>query len=96
MRRIVVNYSVVYGPPTAVILIGYAMGRNVWFSAHGGLGWLILYLCVPFSLGAQLIRIARSTTKIAGFVDACISLVLFVVVFVALFELMPNYWPGWE
>jgi hypothetical protein len=47
-------------------------------------------------LGAQPIRIARSPTKLVATVDAVFSLALFLVIFVGLFELMPNYWPAWE
>ena len=95
MRRVLVNSLVVYGLPVAVILVGFVVGRNFWFSPHS-YGWLILFTSLLFSLGAQLIRIARSPSKVTAMMDSLISLALFVALSVALLELMPNYWPNWS
>jgi hypothetical protein len=94
LKRIVVNYLAVYGLPTAVILVGFAVGQNSWFSPHS-YGWLLLYLCLPVSLAVQLIRIVRSPMKLHAIANAAASFGLFVAVFVVLMELMPNYWPDW-
>jgi hypothetical protein len=95
VRGICINFFVVYGLPTIAVLIGFPVGRNVWFTPHSG-GWLLLFVCLVFSLIAQFVRIARSRTKIAESVNGAVSLALFVILFTVLMELMPNYWPNWS
>ena len=95
LRRLAWNYLLVFGLPTLVTLVGFFVGKNYWFNPHS-YGWPLLLLSLLFSVAAQLMRIARSETKSLAVLDGAISLVAFALIFVALFALMPNYWPDWS
>jgi hypothetical protein len=92
-RRLMVNYLVVFGLPTLVVLSGFYFGKNVLFSAHSAIGLMLLFLSLLIALGAQLIRIAGSPRKWLTAGDALVSIVAFALIFGVLYALMPNQWP---
>jgi hypothetical protein len=92
-----ITYLIVCGLATAVILLGYVMGRNVLFSPHGGMGWLFVVIALAGGAIAGAIGAAMQPKgrKAAKLFQVLVCLALFVAISIPLIRLMPNAWNNW-
>lgn len=86
-----------YGAALFILILGFVVGRNVFFSPHGGLGWIMVPLALVVGLVVRVIEIvfSKSPPRIQGISNLFLGFVLFCVVAAMLFALMPNAWNNW-
>lgn len=97
IKQLAITYVIVCGGPTAVVLFGYLVGRNVLFSAHGGLGWLLAaFLLICGIIGGVVFAVSQvSGQKLSTLFQVIVCIPVFFGLAFVLIICMPDAWNNW-
>jgi hypothetical protein len=76
------SYVAILLPPVVLILLGVVPGVNLFlYTGHGGLGWILVYLCLPYVVFGLALRIKRCEPahRSRRVLSASIALVMYIV-----------------
>jgi hypothetical protein len=97
IKAALVTYIKYYGVATALLIFGYFIGRNVLFSPHGGIGWLLLAF---MSLGGAAVGIVEIVLTHHGqsfkrLGELFLVTIIYLGAAFTLLSLMPDTWNDW-
>ena len=92
-----VIYIKCYGAATALLVFGYLIGRNVLFSPHGGIGWLLLaFLSIGgAAIGVVEIVVTPHGRRARRLGELFLITIIYIGIAFALLSLMPDSWNNW-
>ena len=97
IKAALLTYIKVYGAATALLLFGYLIGRNVLFSPHGGIGWLLLaFLSIGgAAIGIVEIVVTQHGRRARRLGELFLVTIAYLGIAFTLLSLMPDSWNNW-